>query len=578
MGKKYRRGHDYESISHHFSDDDLADLKPRKLFVDKWIILKKVEKRGKAHCYQVCDKSIQNFGILYLEQGEDNVTSLSTQLDFSLQQFSLGYSHRFTNVIDANVINNHVFYMVLRIRPGPSVDRLLRLVQTKMSPITVSFIAIDILTVFELMNASGYVLRNFDPKQWKLDTKTRMFYLDDTTDIGVSSDKRHRSIDEIHILNAETLDLHWTSGDLSYAPISYIINGPMHRMTELDMFEMFIYLIWDWARGGTLPWKDSKSEQRTLEMKKEFLETIPSVMEEFKDEHDHWFNTAINNLGSHLKVAKKAQEKLERQAVRGGAWCPNGPRAGALLSIINYRRLIEDFHKIVRKGRPEWTVHWRDAKLDWDTEVELNDQQKSMITRWEMRQQSAQLVDEWQRLRAAREHYIIRKEHAETEQEKNQIAIDRYLKGDPDDPELQKQMEERIEVLRAKRQKWRDERAAVERKIKEEEEEMKALEEKKKEIKEEIPDGEEEYTPPQHFTTAATKAARRQRVIEANLELVKEEEPEEEEEEEDVKEPMEKRGRFYSESETENENRQMIEEFQLEEKDVKLEEPDDYDV
>ncbi|EGT35569.1 hypothetical protein CAEBREN_06798 [Caenorhabditis brenneri] len=499
-GYRYRRGHDLENVYHRFTDDDLADLKPKKLFMKKWIILKKVEKRGNAHCYQVCDKGCKIFGILHLEIGEDNITSIPSQVEFSLQQFSQGYSHRFTTVIDSNIINNHVFYMVTRIRAGPRIDQLLNcLKEERMTPLTASFMAIDILTVMELLNSSGHVLRNWDARQWKMDARTRTFYLDDTSDITVSSDKRNRSIDEIHILNAETLHLHWTSQDLSYAPVSYIINGPMHRMSELDMFETFIYVIYEWVRGK-LPWKNSKSEQRTLEMKKEFLEHVPDVMEEFTGDPDHWFNTAIHNLGDHLKLARQAEERFEKMSVRGGAWCPNGPRAGALLSIviqisnqtsgqtdtplffqINYRRIIEDFHKIVCNGKPEWSMYWRDAKLDWESDEPLTPSQKRFLEKYENRLKSQEIADEWQRLRATRAHYTVMEEHARMEREKNQIAIDRYLRGDPDDETVKKETEERFEEWREKRRRLREE---MWKERYPDEPEVMAIE--KKEIKEEL--------------------------------------------------------------------------------------------
>lgn len=581
MSRSRRRGHDYETVYHRFTEDDLADLKPKKVFQDKWIILKKVEKRGEAHCYQVCDKKIQNFGILYLEIGTDNITSISDQVDFSMQQFSLGYSHRFTNVIDSNIINNHVFYMVTRIRPGPSLDRLLDcLPNGKMSPLTASFIAIDIFSVFELLNSSGFVLRNFDAKQWKLDVKTRMFYLDDTTDITVSSDKRHRAIDEIHILNAESLLLHWTSTDLSYAPVSFIVNGEMHRMTELDQFEVLIYVIWDWVHGS-LPWKKSKSQHKTLQMKKEFLENIPDVMLEFKNEQDHWFNTAIRNLGEHLKTARLAQEKLEKQAVRGGAWCPNGPRAGALLSIINYRRIIEDFHKIVCSGRSEWSIYWRDVKMDWDVEMTLSREQKSLLKKYEERQASLKIADEWQRLCATRQHYTIMKEHVEHEKEKNQIAIDQYLIEDQEDEESKDLIEKRIDVMKEKRQKIREERA------KEYEMTKDVKEEDMKFVKDELEDDEDEFksakssssTVPFSSSTPTSRAARLalrlQKMKEANERLlaeeekkndVKEEEPDDYEEEE---EPKKKKSKKVVMEEDDLANMQLFE--------VKEEEPDDYD-
>ncbi|EFP00057.1 hypothetical protein CRE_19084 [Caenorhabditis remanei] len=485
MSRQYRnrKGHDLEKVVHRFTDDDLSELKPKKVFAKKWIIIKKLDKRGAAHCYQVCDTSFKIFGVLYLETGNDNVTSIANQVEFSLQQFSLGYSHRFTNVIDSNIINNHLFYMVQRTRPGPTLETLLKCIRSdddrlKVSSITASFIAIDIISILELLNSSGHVLRNFDTKQWKLDVKTRMFYLDDITDVQVSSDKRHRSIDEIHIINAETLNLAWTSNDILYAPIEFIVNGEMHRMSELDQLEMLIYILFDWTRGK-LPWKNSKCQQRTLEMKRDFLENFPDPLEKFEEPVDHWFSTALHNLADHLKVAKIAQAKLEKQAVRGGAWCPKGPRAGALLSIINYRRIVEDFQKIVCSGRPEWSVYWRDIKLDWDKEVELTPEQSSFLQKYEKRQKCLEVVDERARLDAIRVHYSVMEEHGKFEREKNQISIEQYLRGgDPNDPDEKEEIERQIAELRKKRmQKIQDE-------IKEEDEEM----DMKIDIKDEIDD------------------------------------------------------------------------------------------
>lgn len=577
---RYRRGHDLEGVYHHFGEDDLADLKPKKVFNEKWIIVKKVENRGTCHCYQVCDKAFKVFGILYIEIGDKtNINTITSQIEFSLQQFVLGYSHRFTNVIDSNIINNHVFYMVQKIRPGPTIHQLLSCLKTeRMSPITASFLAIDILSVMELLNSSGHVLRNFDSKQWKLDIKTRTFYLDDVTDITVSSDKRHRSFDEIHILNAETLDLAWTSSDILYAPVSYIINGPMHRMSELDILEMFLYILSDWTRGK-LPWRNSKDQQRTLELKKQFLEAIPNPLEEPANEQHTWFNTAVRNIAEHLKVARRVQEKLEKQAVRGGAWCPNGPRAGALLSIINYRRLIEDFHKIVCNGKPEWSLHWRDVKMDWDNEVELTDDQKQYVKKYEKRQKCVEIADEWQRLRATRMHYTIMKEHGDTEKEKNQIAIDRYLNGHPDDEEAQEEMDRRIDELKERRRVWREQfmRDTVVDEVKQED------------IKEEIKIDEEEFTSASKSSMTSKQTVRqtRKRRHESDDESEDVDDDEEEEEESGEKEIKEEdpdeyfyfaeEPKFEIELEMEHETETTMNMMTSEEREIKEEEPDDFD-
>ncbi|CAB04156.3 piRNA biogenesis factor prde-1 [Caenorhabditis elegans] len=427
-----RKGHDLENIEHRFTDEDLAGLKEQKLFNGKWIILEKKEKRGAAYCYLVCDKPCKKFGILYLEIGEDNVTTIANQVDFYHQQSSLGYSHRFSALIDAGIINNHVFFMVVRIRAGPTLHDLLKCLSSdKMSVTTASFLAVDMISAIEILSASGWVLRNFDSKQWMLDIKTRQFYLADATDITVSSDKRHRAIDEIHLRTAESIDLHWKTGDLIYAPRSFVDRDQSHRMTELDMMEMMLYVLYDWTHGK-LPWKSSKSRERIMEMKELFIENLQKEPEETNKveqqiDVDVWFDIALRNFAKHLKVAKEEQEKLEKLPVRGGAWCPKGPRAGAQISTVNYRGIIDDFYKIVCSGRPAWALHWRDVMLDWDRKLENTPETSKMFEAYEKHQRSLEISEEWERLQATREHYTVMKNHTETEMAKNQAAIVEYL-------------------------------------------------------------------------------------------------------------------------------------------------------
>ncbi|CAO4382020.1 unnamed protein product [Caenorhabditis nigoni] len=452
-----RRGHDLETVVHRFSDDDLANLKPKRVFVDKWIILKKLKKRNNSHCYQVCDKAVKNFGVLYLEQGEDNVTSIPLQVELLTKMYSNGYSHRFNQILDTGIINNSVYWMITRIRPGPTLKKLLECSGTPgvISSKTASFIACDILSTIELLNSSSHVLRDFNTEQWKLDVETRMIYLDDVSDVGMSSDKRHLLIDEIHLKTARELNLSWKYTDcssLKYAPCSFLIHGSeMHQMTEFDEFEMLIYILYDLTRGK-LPWTDLKCQQAMLEMKRDFLSEIPNLKDlTDKKSADYWFAMSLNNLAEHLKTAEKVQDTLEKQAVRGGAWCPKGPRAPALLSIINYRRLIEDFQKIVCNGQPEWDVHWRDVHLDW--EKEADESQMRQIEKLELLRKSEELAEEWKRLEAIREHYEIMEEDGLLEREKNRLSIDRFLKiktGESMTPEESADIERKLMEFKRK--------------------------------------------------------------------------------------------------------------------------------
>lgn len=114
--------------------------------------------------------------------------------------------------------------------------------------------------------------------------------------ITVSSDKRHRAIDEIHLRTAESIDLHWKTGDLIYAPRSFVDRDQSHRMTELDMMEMMLYVLYDWTHGK-LPWKSSKSRERIMEMKELFIENLQKEPEETNKveqqiDVDVWFDIA----------------------------------------------------------------------------------------------------------------------------------------------------------------------------------------------------------------------------------------------------------------------------------------------
>ncbi|UMM37993.1 hypothetical protein L5515_009584 [Caenorhabditis briggsae] len=452
-----RRGHDLETVIHRFSDDDLANLKPKQVFADKWIILKKLNKRNNSHCYQVCDKAVKNFGVLYLEQGVDNVTSIPLQVELLTKMYSNGYSHRFNQILDTGIINNSVYWMITRIRAGPTLKQLLECSENPgiISSKTASFIACDILSVIELLNSSSHVLRDFNAEQWKFDVQTRMFYLDDISDVGMSSDKRHLLIDEIHLKTARELNLSWKYTDcssLKYAPCSFLINGSqMHQMTEFDEFEMLIYILYDLTRGE-LPWTHLKCQQTMLEMRRDFLTDIPNLKDlTDKKSPDYWFAMSLNNLAEHLKKAERVQDTLEKQAVRGGAWCPKGPRAPALLSIINYRRLIEDFQKIVRDGKPEYDIHWRDVALDWDKDAD--ESQMRQIEKLELLRKSEELAEEWKRLEAIREHYEIMEEDGELEREKNRLSIDRFLKiksGESMTPEESADIEKKLMEFKRK--------------------------------------------------------------------------------------------------------------------------------
>lgn len=202
-------------------------------------------------------------------------------------------------------------------------------------------------------------------------------------------------------------------------------------MAELDMMEMMLYVLYDWTHGK-LPWKSSKSRERIMEMKELFIENLQKEPEETNKveqqiDVDVWFDIALRNFAKHLKVAKEEQEKLEKLPVRGGAWCPKGPRAGAQISTVNYRGIIDDFYKIVCSGRPAWALHWRDVMLDWDRKLENTPETSKMFEAYEKHQRSLEISEEWERLQATREHYTVMKNHTETEMAKNQAAIVEYL-------------------------------------------------------------------------------------------------------------------------------------------------------
>ncbi|CAI2352875.1 unnamed protein product [Caenorhabditis sp. 36 PRJEB53466] len=104
------------------------------------------------------------------------MSSLANQVEFLHKQYSLGNSHRFTSLLDCGLINNHDYFMVLQNRPGPTLKALLEAAPSaQLAPTSAAFIAIDLISTAELLASTGYVLRNFDAKQWKFDVKSRMF-------------------------------------------------------------------------------------------------------------------------------------------------------------------------------------------------------------------------------------------------------------------------------------------------------------------------------------------------------------------------------------------------------------------
>uniref|UniRef100_A0A8R1E0L9 Protein kinase domain-containing protein n=1 Tax=Caenorhabditis japonica TaxID=281687 RepID=A0A8R1E0L9_CAEJA len=428
---KQRKGHDFEKVYLHFTPRDARNFKPKQVFDNKWIIMKNSGKRGDAHCYDVSDKKGKEFGKLYVEVSEEGVGNIVNQIEFAHKQFSLGNSHRFPSILDVGIINNHIYYMVLLNRPGPTMSALFEM-SMNFSPITVAFIAFDLISVAELLTSSGYVLRYFDPKQWKFDVKSRTFFLADLTDVIVISDKRYRLFSESLFGSGDNGDLQWNNfNDVTYAPIAFHSDGINHRMSEFDMLESLLYVIYKLARGN-LPWQHLTNEQKIMEMKVTFM-NCPPEMDRIESDEELWLDTAFRNITEYMKLARKTQEKLEKLPVRDGAWCPNGARAGALLSTIKYCEILDDFHRVVISGRPVWSVYWRDVKLDWDREISQTQKALDLLRKVEKREISWEVIRETARLAGIREHYTIMQEHDDAETRLNSTLIQKYLQGTHDE-------------------------------------------------------------------------------------------------------------------------------------------------
>ncbi|CAI2352868.1 unnamed protein product [Caenorhabditis sp. 36 PRJEB53466] len=112
--------------------------------------------RAEAPITTTCAK-VSEFGVLYVENGDDGMSSLANQVEFLHKQYSLGNSHRFTSVLDCGLINNHDYCMVLQNRPGPTLKALLEAAPSaQLAPTSAAFIAIDLISTAELLASTGY--------------------------------------------------------------------------------------------------------------------------------------------------------------------------------------------------------------------------------------------------------------------------------------------------------------------------------------------------------------------------------------------------------------------------------------
>ncbi|CAB3397304.1 unnamed protein product [Caenorhabditis bovis] len=175
-----------------YLDEEISNLRLKSLFLEKWIILKQLECHESVYCYLVCDKSIKNFGKLSLCVSEFDWSPLDIQLDFLVK---VCYDVEGVSLEDC-----------LKCEPEDEVVYLN----------TIVLLAIDIIQTLEILISTGYVLRDFDVSDWKFNTKSRMIYLANLSNIGVLTDKRY-SNGVFKKSTSNEFDCGWL-GDFLYAP------------------------------------------------------------------------------------------------------------------------------------------------------------------------------------------------------------------------------------------------------------------------------------------------------------------------------------------------------------------------
>ncbi|CAI5450709.1 unnamed protein product [Caenorhabditis angaria] len=377
-----------------------------------WIIWKNCGHNGYAHVYQVSDMKKEVYGTMYAEKlKEDRSSTIGSCLDFLIEQQAMGNGYKFVTVIDSKMIEEDWIYMITQFRPGPSLEQLINCQKSggKFDPVTCTFFAIDMLQAIETIIESGHVLQSFEKSHWRFDVNSRIFYLSDISDLAVCTDRRANVFRKKlkknpQLFSGASASLNW-KGDIKYAPISFIEDGKDHRMSEMDMLEVAIYVFYDLV-SGKLPWETSQDLDKILKMKEEFLDYRRLQC------NDSGFNIVLRNMVERLKQAKIEEVRLASKPTMFGAWCPHGLRGPAQSSAFNYDKMHKDFRQLITNHQPK-TINFRDAMLCFEVELKIEDMSENVrkkLERKELLRMLKEQKEEMRREEALIEHYSVMKE------------------------------------------------------------------------------------------------------------------------------------------------------------------------
>ncbi|CAD6192560.1 unnamed protein product [Caenorhabditis auriculariae] len=400
------------------------------IFLDKWLIIRKLDKKNSEGLlkYMVADKEMKVFGTLWIEKDFAESGNLAFIIDFLRKQDIQGNASFFLTIIDSGLLNEDVMFMVTVERPGPTLEQCLSCSRNMkkndiLTPKCLSIVALDILQIIEVIASSGYSLRNISLQKWRMDTRTRKFYLWDLTDIAYLYDRR--------FVNGkfQNTELFWT-GTINFAPIAFHNKGIEHRMSELDMIESLYYFMFQYGLGE-LPWESCKEDEKLLAQKESCIRYGPvqklsySKNDEITDEQ--MLEIVLQNICDFIKQSALLLEKLKNVPARDGYYLPNGYRAGALVTPVPYESMYHILRSLAQSAYQKHYSNFRDIVFDWEVQMEETDHNKSIVKYLEIKRKYALAEAQRKILNARKAHYAVIIQQQRAERKIAEIEVKRYL-------------------------------------------------------------------------------------------------------------------------------------------------------
>ncbi|KAK6726942.1 hypothetical protein RB195_004939 [Necator americanus] len=307
-----------------------------KVFLNRWLILHEIQsyRYGVVAYYVVENSEDKTQGLLYVQDIYNPFAGLPEEAYFLELQSERGRSCMFQTITDARFVSSTAqsptfFYYVVILResaslkdiwthyPEPSAEKNEK---KAWSLGTVGRLAADILSIIEVTYEAGYTFRNIDMCHFHLDMRTRRLYLDNASEVVVSTELR----EPLRLASGEYVYHNYWRGSIEYAPLSWHYKGRESIMRVADCAEVLFYIMVDML--GLLTWRGLDNHQ-TTKHKEGFVEQnrkqlpVPLI--------DYW------------KIVRRAQaidvSKLRRQ---DDYLLLDGIRGGATVSILDFRALF----------------------------------------------------------------------------------------------------------------------------------------------------------------------------------------------------------------------------------------------